>query len=110
VIPKRFLDDFLSLALPKLLDVYNPQAVYLFGSHAWGDPDEKSDIDVFIILSSSDLRQAERIRIGMRALIGTNIDVDLLVFTQEEVAQRKDDPSTLVHKILVKGKRLYEAA
>ena len=93
-----------------LVDVYKPNAVYLYGSQAWGTNDIDSDIDMFILLKSSNINQAERIRIGTRALMGSGLDVDLLVLTEAEVLNRKNHPSTLVHRIFSKGIKLYDAA
>ena len=86
------------------------EKVYLFGSYAWGTPGKNSDIDLFIVVEKSDLDRAERIRIGLRALIDLNIPVDILVYTKEEVEEKKNHPSTLTYKVLTRGVKLYEAA
>ena len=33
----------LSLIVDRLVDVYHPLRIYLFGSHAWGTPSDESD-------------------------------------------------------------------
>ena len=30
----------------RLVEVYQPEAIYLFGSYAWGEPNADSDIDL----------------------------------------------------------------
>ena len=30
----------------KMVEIYQPKRIYLFGSYAWGKPDEDSDIDM----------------------------------------------------------------
>lgn len=90
--------------------IYNPVAIYLFGSYVWGNPDKASDIDFFIIVDKSEHDAAERIRIGLRALKHIHADIDLLVYTREEVAIWNNHPSTLVFKVINKGLKLYEAA
>jgi len=35
--------------LQKIVAEYSPQKIILFGSHAYGQPDENSDIDLLII-------------------------------------------------------------
>jgi len=32
----------------KLIDTYDPYAIYIFGSYAWETPNEDSDLDVLI--------------------------------------------------------------
>jgi predicted nucleotidyltransferase len=94
----------------RLIKIYKPEEIYLFGSYAWGTPGKNSDIDLFIIVEKSDLDRAERIRVGLRALLDLNIPVDILVYTKDEVEEKKNHPSTLTHKILTRGVKLYEAA
>ena len=58
----------------------------------------------------TDLDRAERIRVGLRALLDINTSVDILVYTREEVDEKKNHPSTLTYKVLTRGVKLYEAA
>ncbi len=94
----------------RFIATYHPQKIYLFGSQAWGSPSEDSDYDFCVILKSSNTSQAERIREGMRSLKGIPVPVDLLVLTEEEVKDRINHPSTLIHQVCTKGKKLYDAA
>lgn len=94
----------------QLIKAYNPLSIYLFGSYAWGNPDKSSDIDFFIIVEKSEYDAAERIRIGLRELKHIHADIDILVYTKDEIAEWKDHPSTLAFKVLNKGLKLYEAA
>jgi uncharacterized protein len=93
-----------------LVDVYQPWQLYLYGSRVWGRPRPGSDIDILVLLRRSELGQADRIRLGLRALFGSGLDVDLLVLTEAEIQESKDHPSTLVHKVMTEGKKIYEAA
>lgn len=67
-------------------------------------------MDFFIIVDKSEYDAAERIRIGLRALKDIHADIDILVYTSEEVAAWNTHPSTLAYKVLNKGLKLYEAA
>ena len=58
--------DIIDEILTRLVKLYNPQYVYLFGSYAWGKPQQESDLDICVILSDSSQSQAERIRTGLR--------------------------------------------
>ena len=93
-----------------LIETYHPSKMYLYGSRAWGNAQPDSDLDILVLLSTSDLNQADRIRLGVRALLGSGIDVDLLVLTESEIRENRSHPSTLVYKILEKGIKIYEAA
>ena len=102
--------DIINEILTRLVKLYNPQYVYLFGSHAWGEPQKNSDLDICVILSDSNQSQAERIRSGLSALKGIHVPVDILVLTQKEIAEHVKHPSTLIYKVFQKGLKLYEAA
>lgn len=41
-------------AVSCLVSVYSPLAIYLFGSYAWGHPEENSDLDLLIIIEKSE--------------------------------------------------------
>lgn len=94
----------------RLSQAYNPLAIYLFGSQAWGEPDDSSDIDLLIVVEDSELDAAERIRVGLKALKGIKIDIELLVFTRAELEEKSEHPASLACQVLRKGVKLYEAA
>lgn len=94
----------------RLSSEFSPLVIYLFGSQVWGKPHKSSDIDLLVVLDSSDLDAAERSRRGLHALKGIHADVDLLVMTASELETKKEHPSTLVYKVLHNGVKLYEAA
>jgi predicted nucleotidyltransferase len=93
----------------RLIKAYNPKELYLFGSYAWGNPDEKSDIDVLVVVSSSDEKPYKRPLKGIAALTGLRISKDILVYTRDEFEELANDVSTLCYKIKQEGVKLYEA-
>lgn len=38
----------------RLVAEFDPEAVYLFGSYVWGEPDEDSDLDLLVVVAESD--------------------------------------------------------
>ncbi len=40
----------------KIVREYDPEAIVLFGSYAWGTPREESDVDLFIIKETDEPR------------------------------------------------------
>lgn len=100
----------LETVVSRLVAAYHPLQIYLYGSRVWGTPDAASDHDILVVLDASDMEMDDRIRIGLRALSGSGVDVDILVLTAAEVRARGGHPSTLTYRILHEGKKLYEAA
>ena len=37
----------------RLVEAYQPIAIYLFGSYAWGEPNEDSDIDLMVVVDNN---------------------------------------------------------
>lgn len=99
--------DLLSLVVKRLVDVYHPISIYLYGSYAWGRPSEQSDLDVFIVIDKSDEPTYRRPVKGYHALFGLNVDTEILVRTKSEFDATKSDVTTLAYKIQNNGKILY---
>ncbi|MCB9493058.1 MAG: nucleotidyltransferase domain-containing protein [Epsilonproteobacteria bacterium] len=94
----------------RLVKTYDPIAIYIFGSHAWGSPTEDSDLDLLIIIDKSDEKSYSRARSGQQALFGLGIAKDIIVYTKAEFEKYSHDATTLCHKIKKDGKLLYARA
>lgn len=100
--------DVLEDIKKRLIIAYNPVAIYLFGSYAWGTPDEESDLDLLIIVDKSEEKSFRRPLVGYKALRGLElISKDLIIETKEEFEQRSREVSTLEYKIKKCGELLY---
>jgi len=97
----------LSLIIDRLVEVYHPLSIYLFGSYAWGHPTEHSDLDMCIVVDKSDEPSYRRPVKGYHALFGMNIDAEMVVKTQSEFEATSSDVTTLAYKIKKDGKLLY---
>ncbi|MEW6007252.1 MAG: nucleotidyltransferase domain-containing protein [bacterium] len=91
----------------KIVSNFNPYKIILFGSYAYGQPKKGSDLDFFII-KDSDLPRHKR-SIDIRKLFyGYLIPMDILVYTKQEVDYWKDVKCSFVHRVMKKGKVIYE--
>ncbi len=70
----------------RIVREYQPEKIILFGSHAWGEPHEWSDIDLLVV-KNSDKPKLERIRELRRLLFGSSQSLDLLVYTRRELEE-----------------------
>ena len=93
-----------------MVEVYNPVAIYVFGSYAWGIPTEESDLDLLIIVDKSDEKSYKRPVAGYRALRGVRIAKDLIVKTKAEFEASVNDVTTLGYKIKKDGELIYARA
>ena len=94
----------------RLVKAYNPLEIYLFGSHVWGHPDEESDLDLLVVVNESNEKSYKRPIAGHMALHGMMLSKDILVLTKEEFNRLAHDVTTLMHKVKVEGKKLYDKA
>lgn len=90
-----------------LVSVYSPSAIYVFGSYAWGQPQESSDLDLLVVVESSDEKSYRRPVKGYHALFDLKVPTDLLVTTREEFEQRANKVPTLFYKIKNEGSLVY---
>lgn len=93
-----------------LIDQYHPLKIILFGSHAYGNSNEDSDID-FLIIKETEERFIDRWCTVGNILTGTHpsIPVDTLVLTPQEIKKRISMGDQFIIEILEKGKLLYAA-
>jgi predicted nucleotidyltransferase len=100
--------DRLRTAVERLVAAARPKQIILFGSHARGDADDHSDVDLLVVESTVANRYEEMIRLN-RALNGLVMPVDLLVVSEQEFEQRSATPGTVEHAASREGRVLYAA-
>ncbi|HEY9114417.1 MAG TPA: nucleotidyltransferase domain-containing protein [Bacteroidales bacterium] len=91
----------------KITSGYNPDKIILFGSYASGNPNEDSDLDLFVI-KKSDLPRPQRTMQVRKMLFGSMIPIDLIVYTPKEVDESMANKYSFVNEVLKTGKTLYE--
>jgi predicted nucleotidyltransferase len=93
----------------KIVTSYEPEKIILFGSYAYGEPDEDSDIDLLII-KDTDKRPIDR-WIEVKRLVRDRhrrAPVSPLVLTNKELQDRLSIRDFFLQEILEKGQVLYE--
>lgn len=92
----------------RLVEAFDPDRIILFGSHAWGRPDDDSDVDLLVIVPESELPPSRRAQKAHGCLSGLGVPKDVLVKTRAEVDRLRHVHTSLVCRILEEGKLLYE--
>ena len=63
--------EMLAQIKERLVKTYAPLEIYLFGSQAWGSPTSENDIDLLVVVATSDEpRRFKRSLPGYKALFG----------------------------------------
>ena len=106
---KDLPQELLAEIVQRLVEGLGPEQVYLFGSHAYGQPEADSDIDLAVIVPSSNLPRHKREAQALDLLFGLACPVDVIVYTRAEVEKWRGVKMALPHKILNRGRLLYAA-
>ena len=85
---------------------FDPERVILFGSHARGDADPDSDVDLLVVMHVKGSRRRARLSIR-RALRGIPMPKDIIVTTPEDFQWRKEIAGTIERPAAQEGKVLY---
>ncbi len=105
---KTIPDGLLEEITQRLVAEFDPEQIMLFGSHAWGTPNDDSDIDLLVIVSHSDESPVERTVRAYRCLLGVNMSKDILVKTRAEVERFRPVYASLECQIVELGRVLYD--
>jgi predicted nucleotidyltransferase len=101
--------DLLETIVRRIVEALQPEAIYLYGSHAYGTPHRDSDVDLLIVVASSSLPSHRRAIAVYRALRGLVVPVEAKVVTRQEFEHRSRWLSSIERVVCEKGKLLYEA-
>ena len=99
--------ELLDEIVNRLVQRLHPEQVILFGSHAYGEPTEDSDIDLLVIVSESNEPRHHRARTAYDALWGMTAPTEILVLTRQEVERSSTVIVSMVYQALHQGKVLY---
>ena len=90
-----------------IVERFHPWRVILFGSHARGEAQPDSDMDLFVEMETQ-ARQPER-SVEINSVFGLRPwSMDVVVYTPEEVQRLRRVHGTLLSVIEAEGKVLYE--
>src|SRR5687768_2361936 len=84
-----------------IAEEFHPDKIILFGSYAYGTPNEDSDVDLLVVM---DRDQYVRIRYRLAA----PFPLDLIVRKPKEMKWRLEEGESFLTTIVTRGKVLYE--
>lgn len=104
---KRVTKRQIQWVVDRLVQALHPEKIILFGSYAYGKPNADSDIDLLVIMESTE-RWTIRTTNAYRAVHGKTFPADLVVRTPQEMGERLAMGDRFIKEILERGKILYE--
>ena len=91
-----------------ITETVKAEAIYLFGSRAYGIPTDDSDYDLCVIIPENSMRPADAVKAIRRALFSAqSVPLDVIVYRSNAFHQRAEHAS-LERKIAREGVLLYE--
>jgi uncharacterized protein len=85
---------------------FKPRRIILFGSYAYGKPDEDSDVDVMVVMPRNRYRRDLGWRI--RRKVPATFAVDVLVEPEDRLLRRIEDRESFILDVTEDGKVMYE--
>lgn len=96
--------------LQVLVEQFHPEQVILFGSYAYGEPTQDSDVDLLVVkeMHAPQLEEAVAIRKAWRATrrAGTSLPFDVLLESPQSHRARINDAAVFYNTINRRGLRL----
>jgi len=100
-------ESILTVAAKRLADRFHPDKIILFGSRARGGADDKSDVDLLVVMQVPDGRRKLALEMD-RSLSGLGFARDIVILTPEEYEADRWIPGTIARPASLEGKVLYE--
>ncbi len=99
------MNDVVELAR-RVAREFDPERIILFGSYAYGTPEEYSDVDLLVIMPFEGSAFRKSLEIVKR--VGPSFYVDFVVRSPEDTARRYRECDPLIREALDRGRTLYE--
>ncbi len=91
-----FYKDEIENIKNQIVKKYNPKDIYLFGSNAKGVVRKSSDIDLCIIINTDKKREIIQ---EMLYSLDYDMDLDIVIYTEDEWEKYRNDLSTFASVI-----------
>ncbi len=86
---------------------FKPEKIILFGSYAWGNSGEDSDVDLLVVIPRVVNTVSKAVEIRLKT--GTQFPMDIIVSTPEKILKRISMGDSFMKNIITRGRLLYES-
>lgn len=90
-----------------IAEKFQPEKIILFGSYAYGNPNQDSDVDLLVVLPFEG--ESAQKAIEIRQVLRAPFPLDLLVRTPQKIQERLKMGDFFIQDIVHKGLIVYEA-
>ena len=103
------IDQPLAEVVKRLVEAYQPNRIYLFGSRARGDETPDSDYDILVVVPDEASKERRRSRMAYDCLWETGVAADVLIWPRTQFESRLHWPASLPATVVREGKLLPAA-
>ena len=101
-------DTLLQTATQRLVAEFQPDQIWLFGSHARGEATENSDLDLLVVLADGHgLARPNLASFKSAAKVRHRPPLDVIAITQSQWACEQAHPFGLFGEIALNGVKIY---
>ena len=104
---KKITRRTISVFANQIAKQFNPEKIILFGSYAYGNPTEDSDVDILVIMPFNGRNPEKATEIWMATK--PKFPIDIMVRKPEELKKRIKMGDFFLREVVEKGKVLYES-
>jgi len=104
---KELSTELLDEITKRLVESIHPDRIYLFGSHAVGNAEDDSDVDLLAVVPDTDQSTREIAIEGRSSLRDFLISFDLIVCTKSQFDRYADVKNTIMNEVLCDGRLVY---
>ncbi|MFN0135152.1 MAG: nucleotidyltransferase domain-containing protein [Phycisphaerae bacterium] len=94
--------------IDRLIHQFSPTQIYLFGSHAYGQPTIDSDVDVLVVVDRPCSEIVACHRRGYDALRGVRLPIELHFCTRDRFERFGGLTASVYHEIRNRGRLLHQ--
>lgn len=103
-------EEQIQAVVRRIVEGYAPDRIILFGSYAYGEPTENSDLDLLIIKKNAEAKRSERSVAVWQHLWSSEFPaMDILIRTPTEIDKAATSAYSVETMALEKGRLLYAA-
>jgi predicted nucleotidyltransferase len=105
---QRLSEGAIAAVVDQIVDAFDPEQVILFGSHAYGQPNPDSDVDLLVVIETKRKEAEEAVRICQA--LDYDFPLDLMVRTPRTLARRLALGDPFLNEVIDRGTVLYARA
>ncbi|MBI5016603.1 MAG: nucleotidyltransferase domain-containing protein [Deltaproteobacteria bacterium] len=102
------MESALGETVRRIVRSVHPKKILLFGSAARGEMGPNSDLDLLVIVADGQHRRKTAQEI-YRNLVGVGFASDVVVVTESDVAEYRENPGTVISSALREGRPIYDS-